>query len=219
MKKLIIWDFDGVVANTEVLWIDTRMNLLNQKYCTNWSFETAFKNMGGLADKDKKIVLKNLGIDIDDSFWLEAHELDMKKIDKGIEKTKNIEDIFKLKQFSHCIATGGNLKRTNIKIEKTGIRHFFGEDKVFTSDLVSKGKPEPDLFLIAAEKMGFAPKDCIVIEDSIAGLIAAERAGMNRIAFVEYNQPEIIEKIKSMSVENIFYNMVDVKNFLLKNFN
>ena len=218
MKKLIIWDFDGVVADTEKLWIETRKNMINKNFGKNWSFETAFEILSGTADKDKKFILKNLGIEVDDNFWVEAHKEDMKKISNGIETTKNIEEVFKLKQFEHCIATGGNLTRTNIKIEKTGIRSYFDETKVFTSDLVERGKPEPDLFLLAAKKMGFEPKDCIVIEDSVAGLQAAKKAGMFSIAFVAYNKPNVVEKIKELKIEHIFCDMLDIKDFLLNNF-
>lgn len=54
MKKLIIWDFDGVIADSEKLWLETRQEMINQKFGLNWDFDTANKHMGGMSDKTKR---------------------------------------------------------------------------------------------------------------------------------------------------------------------
>ena len=98
-----------------------------------------------------------------------------------------------------------------------GIEKLFPPQKVFTADMVEHGKPEPDLFLLAAKTMGYEPKDCIVIEDSLAGLTAATKAQMLPIAFTEYlqfSQDYFLEQIKKMHIEHVFNNMQDVKKFL-----
>lgn len=215
MKKLIIWDFDGVIADTEKLWVASRMELLNLYYNLNWDFDTTNKHIGGRSDKDKKQVFDNLGIKTDQSFWDEAMKLDMQKMAQGFALTPDIEDIFKIKDFEQCIATGGTSKKTDLKIKTVGIQNYFPPQKVFTADLVKYGKPEPDLFLLAAHTMGYEPENCIVVEDSLAGLTAAKKAKMNMIAFVKYNSANYIEEIKKLNIENIFDNMKDVKNFLL----
>lgn len=61
---------------------------------------------------------------------------------------------------------------------------YFNDRSIFTSQQVSNGKPAPDLFLFAANQMGFYPEDCIVIEDSSAGIEAAISAGMHVIGFL-----------------------------------
>ena len=215
MKKLIIWDFDGVIADTEKLWIISRMELLNKEYNTNWNFETANKNIGGMSDKDKQRVLNNLGINVSNDFWDKAFNLDMQKMKEGFALTEGIEDIFKIKDFEQCIATGGTFAKTKLKIQNVGIEKYFPPEKVFTADLVEYGKPEPDLFLLAADTLGYRPQDCIVVEDSIAGLTAAKKAKMNIIAFVKYDSTAYIEEIKKLNIENIFDNMSDVKKFIL----
>ena len=215
MKKLIIWDFDGVIADTEKLWLDSRMEILNKEYNTNWSFETANKNIGGMSDKDKQRVLNNLGIHVTSDFWEKAIKLDMQKMKKGFALTDGIENLFKLKEFDQCIATGGTIAKTELKIKNVGIEKYFPKEKVFTADLVEYGKPEPDLFLLAAETMGYMPQNCIVIEDSIAGLTAAKKAKMETIAFVKYSSETYIKEIQKMGITHIFDNMNDVKNFVL----
>ena len=214
MKKLIIWDFDGVIADTEKLWVSSRMELLNRDFGLGWNFETANKHIGGRSEKDKKRILEKLGIYTDDAFWKEAMQLDMQKLRLGIALTPDIDNIFEMNGFEQCIATGKKKKKTTAKIKQVGIEKFFPPEKVFSADLVEYGKPEPDLFLLAAHNMGYSPENCIVIEDSLAGLTAAQRAKMLPIAFVKYNSPEYIEEIKKIGVQYIFDDMIEVKKFL-----
>ena len=61
---------------------------------------------------------------------------------------------------------------------------YFPAEHVFTRELVARGKPAPDLFLYAADKMGVKPERCIVVEDSGAGIDAAKAAGMDCIAYL-----------------------------------
>lgn len=83
-------------------------------------------------------------------------------------------------KFPMAIATGG----TRMVIEKTlqsvGISDWF--DEVVTADDVPEGKPAPDIFLKAAELLGVAPEKCLVLEDAPAGILAAQRAGMQVVA-------------------------------------
>lgn len=217
MKKLIIWDFDGVISDTERLWLTSRMDLLNRNFGLNWNFDTTAKNLGGLSDKDKQNALKELGISVDDKFWQEANKKDILQISQGLQLTEGIEDIFKMDIFEQCIATGGIMSKTLEKIKKVGIAEYFPPEKIFTADLVTYGKPEPDLFLLAAETMGYSPDDCVVIEDSLMGLTAAKKAKMDCIAFVKYNKPAYIDEIKKTGAKYIFDDMKDVKKALLTN--
>lgn len=217
MKKLIIWDFDGVISDTEKLWIETRKDLLNKYYNLNWTFDDANKYLGGMSDATKKDVLKNLNIFTDDDFWSEAISLDLKKLEKGISLTEGIEDIFKNKNFDQCIATGGVWSKTQHKIKAVNISKYFDDNRIFTADMVEKGKPEPELFLLAAKKMNYLPKDCIIIEDSLAGMTAGLRANMTVLAFLGcemYNNEKYIRKVKDLGIKYIFFNMKDVADFL-----
>lgn len=217
MTKLIIWDFDGVISDTEKLWLETRKDLLNKYFNLNWSFEDTNKHLGGMSDATKDEVLKSLNINVDENFWREAIALDLEKLKNGVELTKGVEDIFKNKKFNQCIATGGVWSKTQHKIKAVNIAKYFDDNHIFTADMVKKGKPEPDLFLLAAKKMGYAPKDCIVIEDSIAGMTAALKAGMLVVAFLGCemnNNDKYIQKVKNLGIRNIFFNMIDVSRFL-----
>ena len=217
MKKLVIWDFDGVISDTEKLWLQTRLELLNRDFNLNWNFETVNNHLGGMSDKTKRENLDKLGIITDDAFWDEAMKIDVEKINRGLEPTDGIIDIFKDKNFDQCIATGGILSKTILKIKATGIEKYIPLQNIFTADMVERGKPEPDLFLLAAQKMGYNPQDCIVIEDSIAGMTAGLKAGMTVAAFLGFdmnNNPQYIRKVTDLGIKNIFFDMKDLHRFL-----
>ena len=218
MKKLIIWDFDGVISDTEKLWIENRKILLNKYYNLNWTFEDTNKYLGGMSDATKERVLKELNINVDKSFWKEAMDLDIEKINNGLSLVDGVENIFKNKNFDQCIATGGVWAKTQLKIKAVNIAKYFSDDHIFTADMVEKGKPEPDLFLLAAQKMGYNPKDCIIIEDSIAGMTASKRAGMFVIAFLGCemnNNDKYIQKVRDLGIKDIFFKMSDIEKFLV----
>jgi HAD superfamily hydrolase (TIGR01509 family) len=81
-----------------------------------------------------------------------------------------------------CVASSSTFDRIRVSLETTGLARFF--DHVFSASDVPLGKPAPDLFLHVASRMGVAPRDCIVVEDSPAGVRAATAAGMTAIGFV-----------------------------------
>lgn len=218
-KKLIIWDFDGVISDTEKLWVENRRRMLNEKFGLNWDFATANRYLGGRSDKTKKEELDRLGIVTDDAFWKEALDRDYELLEEGIELTEGIENILSNTGLRQCIATGGIKEKTLAKIKSVGIGSYFGEDKIFTADMVEHGKPEPDLFLLAAGRMGFEPKDCVVIEYSLAGMTAGLKAGMTVIAFLgfEMNQStEYLKQVKALGIKHVSYTMEEVEKFIVE---
>jgi HAD superfamily hydrolase (TIGR01509 family) len=82
-----------------------------------------------------------------------------------------------------CVASSSTPDRIRVSLETTGLLRFFGNN-VFSAGEVPHGKPAPDLLLHAAAKMRVQPGDCIVVEDSAAGVTAAHAAGMTPIGFV-----------------------------------
>ena len=82
-----------------------------------------------------------------------------------------------------CVASSSSHERIHVSLETTDLIRFF-EPHLFSANEVPHGKPAPDLFLYAAAKMRVAPSECIVVEDSAAGVAAARAAGMTPIGFV-----------------------------------
>ena len=173
-----------------------------------------------MSDKSKRKVLDTLGIKTDDKFWEECMNRDIKSIrNKEMIVTPFVEDVIKNLD-KYCVATGGVLVKTIEKLKAIDFwNKYFDKNNLFTVDMVENGKPEPDLFLYACEKMGNKPEDCLVIEDSLVGMMAAKRAGMDVIAFLGskmYQNDDYLSKVKELGIKDIFYDMRDVKEFLLK---
>ncbi|WP_291995514.1 HAD family hydrolase [Candidatus Accumulibacter sp. ACC003] len=81
-----------------------------------------------------------------------------------------------------CVASSGKLDKIRGNLALTGLLPYFAAH-LFSAEMVARGKPAPDLFLLAAERMAVSPARCLVIEDSIAGVQAARAAGMRVVGF------------------------------------
>jgi HAD superfamily hydrolase (TIGR01509 family) len=82
-----------------------------------------------------------------------------------------------------CVASSSGPERIRLSLRAAGYETLFAAN-IFSAVEVAEGKPSPDLFLHAARRMGVKPKDCLVIEDSVAGVVAARAAGMTVFGFV-----------------------------------
>ena len=81
-----------------------------------------------------------------------------------------------------CVASSSSLERIRLSLSLAGLLEKL-EPHIYSASMVERGKPAPDLFLHAARDMGARPEDCIVVEDSPAGMEAAKRAGMRVFGF------------------------------------
>ena len=214
-KKLIIWDFDGVIADSEHLWVQNWVNAL--KIYKNLELDAAQEEfyIRGKADKTKVELLQKdfPNMEFEEAFWHYLKENEIKLIASELTITPGIEAIFADKRFSHCIATGATEEKNRRKLEKLGLNKYFSADNMFTAYDVPKGKPAPDLFLYAAEKMGYKPADCVVVEDSAVGITAGVQASIPVIAYVGAtgnNTPEYAQKCRELGADYVVCTMADV---------
>ncbi len=82
-----------------------------------------------------------------------------------------------------CVASQGSLEKIRRSLALTGLHGLFAPRARFSADQVPRGKPHPDLFLLAAASMGAIPASCVVIEDTPSGVTAGVRAGMKVIGY------------------------------------
>ena len=217
-EKLIIWDFDGVVADTEHGAVYRYYELLKD-LGINITLEQTIDCIMGKSQKMQLESLSKytdrLNVDMIKEFNKEA---DIAAV-KNLKLTAGIEDIFKMQNFEHCIATGNSFDGVKNRIYPLNLDKYISKQHIFSADLVKRGKPDPDLFLFVAEKMGYEPKNCIVIEDSFNGILAGIRADINTIAYIEHcllNKEEYVSTIKKLGINLIFDNMYDLKKYLEK---
>lgn len=91
-----------------------------------------------------------------------------------------------------CVASSGSRARMRLTLGKTGLRTLF-EGRIFSVDEVAHGKPTPDLFLHAAEQMGYRPERCVVVEDSPSGVAAALSAGMAVVGYSALTPAKLLQ--------------------------
>lgn len=138
---------------------------------------------------------------------------------QAIPGVVNVIELLKQKNIPICVASNGKHEKMAITLVKAGLKDFFGKN-VFSFEEVKQGKPAPDLFLYAANKMGVAPTDTLVVEDSISGIKAALAAGMKPFAYcpLQANGEEcyLLPEIKKTNVA-WFRDMKELPELLLEN--
>ena len=103
-----------------------------------------------------------------------------------------------------CVASSSHHERIRFSLETAGLYDLFAPH-IFSSSEVQHGKPAPDLFLHAAAKMGVAPADCLVFEDSVAGTTGATAAGMKVIGFAGggHAGPDLPERLRAAGAAHV----------------
>jgi HAD superfamily hydrolase (TIGR01509 family) len=178
-SRLIIWDCDGVLVDSEII---------------NNRVEAEVKTAYGFPITIEEQILKFTGLSIHHPLvqaeikklppdYLERvdHEI-AAAYPKELRAIRGIRETLGAIALPHCVASSSHPDWLIMKLKITELSGFFA-DAVFSGHQVKRGKPEPDLFLFAAEKMGVAPGDCLVIEDSVPGVQAGKAAGMQVCGF------------------------------------
>lgn len=123
----------------------------------------------------------------------------------GISTIPNALDfVKKIRSYNLKIALATSSRKTKMKVvlERTGLLPFF--DVLVSGDEVINGKPAPDIFLLAAERLGIEPAHCWVVEDAVNGVKAAKQAGMRCLAITTTHKAELLQDAHADIVVNSF---------------
>lgn len=183
-NKLIIWDFDGVIADTDFIWIEILYKNMKAKFNIEDSLNNFYIKYNGMSSITQKKLFDNLGYKTNNEFWKNLRAECIENIKKDFPLIDGVYKTISEIKYHQCLATGTPPKHLKIKLKISGLEKIFKNNNTFSSSIVKKGKHEPDIFLLAAKTMRYKPEDCIVIEDSVAGLTAAIKANMTPVAFV-----------------------------------
>jgi beta-phosphoglucomutase family hydrolase len=181
--KAVLWDMDGVIADTAAL------------HCKSW--QVAFAKRGiAFTEEDFKhhfgqrndtIIRSRMGEDVSVE-EIEAIARDKEEYFREdargklapFEGVRDLLQIIRSHGFLCAVASSAPLENVQLILKEVGVESCF--QAVVYGKEVKKGKPSPDVFLKAAQKLGVSPQNCIVIEDAVAGVRAAKAAGMRCIA-------------------------------------
>jgi HAD superfamily hydrolase (TIGR01509 family) len=182
---LVIFDFDGVVADSEIISLTSLQHTL-KAWGIDLSLETVRARYLGLAtDKILRDVAAENSEHGAEGFRAVWHDELFARFRRELVPVPGISallDRIAAAGMSYCIASSGSFERIRIALEAMQMSERF--EHVFSSELVQRGKPAPDLFLHAARSLGVQPERAIVIEDSPYGVMAARRAGMRCVGFL-----------------------------------
>lgn len=200
--KAVIFDMDGLMFNTEYLAVRTWQTAASQMgYQIPDELFVACTGLNRAATKEK--VLRELGEHLDYDKTEEIHHrLFQDHIEKfGVEKKQGL--VYLLRFLKECqvktaVATSTGKNSAESLLKKAEVYEFF--DRFVFGDMVQKSKPEPDIFLKAAELLGVAPQDCMVLEDSYNGIKAAHAAGMKPVMIPDLLP--VTEEIKPLLYKN-----------------
>ena len=183
-RSLLILDFDGVVADSEVI-----ANQALADYLTSighpTSLDEAIAMFMGRRHADTLAAIVNyIGRPLPPTFETE-HRTRVRAVMRGTVMPVAGVDGFlsRTTGFKKCVASSSSREWLDHCVDRFGFRQSLG-DNLFSATLVANGKPAPDIFLHAARAMGGMPEATVVIEDSVAGVKGARAAGMTVIGFL-----------------------------------
>lgn len=183
--KAVIFDMDGVLVNSEPLYLSLNREFY-KKIGADISPEEyqSFIGMGGPAMWGYIVSKYQLNYTVEE---LKAHDLQFKYDALKSTNLVPIEGVveflyfLKAKQLPLGIASSGRRKNIDLILSKLGIEKYFSV--IVSGEEVENGKPDPDIFLLAAKKLNTNPVTCVVVEDSKNGVTAAKLAGMQCVGF------------------------------------
>lgn len=181
---LVIFDCDGVLVDTE-----RTSNMRLAEWLTEAgyvvSYEDCRRTFVGQSMASVQARVRAADVDLGDDFVQRWNEGLPTLFAAGLEPVAHIREAVEAivaAGVPHCVASSGQLTKMHLTLGLTGLLPLF-EHALYSVSMVTRGKPFPDLFLHAAGAMGHAPDACVVVEDSVAGVMAARAAGMRALAY------------------------------------
>lgn len=188
---LVIFDNDGVLVDSEPIACDVLAKLLTDCGLATTFDDVVREFLGGSISRTRAISESRLGKALPPDFEDRFHDGIFERFERELQSVPHIEDVLDRMASDFCVASSGTHERIRNSLALTNLLRRF-EGKIFSAADVDNGKPEPDLFLFAAEQMGAKPERCVVVEDSPLGLEAAHKAGMASIGFASLQDSDIL---------------------------
>ncbi|MCY1667072.1 HAD family hydrolase [Rhizobium sp. SL86] len=215
---LVIFDCDGVLVDSEPLSIRVLIDVARAHGAELDEAEAYRKFLGRSLSNLISVLDTDFGIAADAGF-LERMRSDLyRRFETELQPVSGVADALATLPFRRCVASSSQPERIRLSLRLTGLLAFF-EPHIFSATMVDNGKPAPDLFLHAAQVMQTEPVDCIVIEDSPAGILAAKRAGMTVFAFTggsHADRAEYRREVAALSPDVTFDAMSDLLHLIQK---
>ena len=179
---LVIFDCDGVLVDSE-LPANRTFRLMLAEQGLELSLAETVGLLKGLSLPACGALLKErFGLVLPDDFFERLQQRTYQGFQDELNAVPGVQDAVEGLALPFCVASSGAIEKMHFTLGLTGLLELF-RDRMFSAEQVARGKPFPDLFLHAAAQMGHSPDACVVIEDSLPGVKAAQAAGMTVLGF------------------------------------
>jgi HAD superfamily hydrolase (TIGR01509 family) len=208
--KLVIFDCDGVLVDSEA--ISNRL-LVEELQAAGFpvTLEEALRDFVGLRLKTCcELLAARHGRAVPEDCLARYRTRVEAEFRARLKPVEGVHEALAQIDLPVCVASSGAPEKMRLTLGLCGLWERF-EGRIFSARQVARGKPHPDLFLLAAESMGFAPADCAVVEDSEPGVKAGVAAGMTVFGYVGGYNPRPLAELGALP----FRDMRDLPGLLL----
>jgi mannitol-1-/sugar-/sorbitol-6-/2-deoxyglucose-6-phosphatase len=182
-QRGIIFDMDGLLIDSEIVWEKVEADLL-ATHGTTFDREIARKHMGMRIDEAAAVMVREYGLSCDPiHFSTQLVDALLAEFDVNLDLMPGAAEV--MAQAAALGVPVAIASSSPMRVVQYVVTRFDWHNTVAflcAGDEVARGKPSPEVFLLAAERMGVAPENCLVLEDSVNGARAARAAGMRCIA-------------------------------------
>lgn len=179
---MIIFDCDGVLVDSEILSCETDARLMRTAGHQITTEDIIHRFIG----RPKHVIWAELAEERGQPWPMDllqrADEILLERLRTELKPVRGVVDALQKLDLLRAVASSSGVTKLKLSLEVCGLSDFFGHH-IYSAEQVARGKPAPDVFLLAASQLGADPADCLVIEDSAAGVTAARRAGMQALGF------------------------------------
>jgi len=180
--SLVIFDCDGVLVDSEPIALRLLLETLDEAGLPLDPEEAHARFLGRSLASTREILAQDYRIALTDDALAEMRHRLYAAFRAELRPIPGIAEALSALPAPYCVASSSQPERIELSLIVAGLWPYF-RGRAFSATMVPRGKPAPDLFLFAADCLGYAPATCLVVEDSPAGISAAKAAGMRVVAF------------------------------------
>lgn len=209
--ELIIFDSDGVLVDSEIIALTVLVRTASEEGVTI-GVEDAVRSFRGVKMADcVREIERRLGRRVRDTFVDDIRRATALAFDAELKPVEGIHAALAAITVPVCVASNGPMSKLTHALGLTKLLGHF-EGRIFSAYEVGSWKPDPGLFLHAAQQLGVHPSHCVVVEDSLSGIHAAKAAGMRVLGFTG-GDPEAGQQLAA-SCDDLFHRMSDLPALL-----
>jgi len=179
---LVIFDCDGVLVDSELISCRVHAETLTRHGYPITTDQVAARFLGRSGREARREIEAELGRSLGDELEVQLLDELLRSFAESLQPIAFVAEAIRALATPVCVASSGTLDRIEAVLRRTSLYPLLAPN-LFSAEQVDNGKPAPDLFLYAAARMGVAPSRCVVIEDSVPGVVGARAAGMAVLGF------------------------------------